>query len=176
MLNNISSVVFLDLLPTVEQTLNWEDTLGVKKPPSCNLMAACCSVATPSVPVPELLKQAAMGDETCRDFLSVFLPHASHQAARDFYKIQPEHVDRVLRKVKGRLTKKELNEEDIVFYHCRNLGDNGLCQIYEDRPQFCRDYPANPTAILVKGCGYENWVDECKQVLATLGYEIVDDE
>lgn len=152
---------------------SWEKILGVTKPQCCNLKAACCSVAVPSVPVDALFAQAAAGDETCRDFLSVFIPHESPEAAKAFYTQDPEHVTRVLNIVRNRKTKASLSENDVVFYHCRNLGENNLCQIYEDRPAFCRDYPASPMAILVKGCGYESWVEACKQKLASLGYEIV---
>lgn len=136
-------------------------------------MAACCSVAVPSVPLEQLFLLAAQGDETCRDFLSVFIPHKSHEAAKRFYKTAPEHVDRVLRLVQGQKTKASLQTRDVVFYHCRNLGPDGLCRIYEDRPAFCRDYPSSPMNILVKGCGYEAWVEACKEKLAELGYEIV---
>lgn len=158
-----------------QDELDWEKLLGVPKPPTCNLKAACCSVATPSVGMDELLKQAANGDETSRDFLSVFIPHESHDAARAFYSEQPEHIDRMLRIVRSRRTRQTLDEKDISFYHCRFLGDDKLCQIYEDRPTFCRKYPASPMSILVKGCGYEPWVDSCKKKLLELGYEIVEE-
>ena len=152
----------------------WDRILGVPKPSSCNLKAACCSVAVPSVPVTELFRLAAAGDETCRDFLSVFLPHASPQAAKDFYPEGPEHIDRVLSIVRKGKTKTEVAESSVVFYHCRFLGENRLCRIYEDRPQFCRTYPASPMSILIKGCGYESWIEACKQKLAELGYEVVE--
>lgn len=152
---------------------NWEEILGVPKPKTCNLKAACCSVATPSVPVPQLLSLAAGGDETSRDFLSVFLPHASHVAARTFYHEAPEHIDRVLGIVRRQKTKVSLSESDVVFYHCRYLDEARRCRIYEDRPTFCRDYPASPMSLLIKGCGYEEWIQACKDKLAGLGYEIV---
>jgi len=151
-----------------DNELDWEKLLGVPKPKMCNLMAACCSVATPSVGADELLKQGAAGDETSRDFLSVFIPHESHEAAKAFY-----HIDRMLAIVRSRKTRQGLAEKDIVFYHCRFLGEDRRCQIYEDRPTFCRKYPASPMSILVKGCGYEPWVDSCKKSLLQLGYEIV---
>ncbi len=151
----------------------WEAILGVPKPAGCNLKAACCSVAVPSVPVWELFQKAAQGDETSRDFLSVFVPHASHQAARAFYPEDPSHIDRVLAMVTQQKTRAAMQAQQVVFYHCRNLGADRRCQIYEDRPAFCRDYPASPMALLVKGCGYQSWVAACKTRLAELGYEIV---
>ncbi len=155
---------------------SWETLLGVPKPNSCNLKAACCSVAVPSVPVWELFSKAARGDETSRDFLSVFIPHATHQAAKTFYPEDPSHIDRVLHMVNVQKTKAALQAHQVVFYHCRNLGADRRCQIYEDRPSFCRDYPASPMALLVKGCGYQSWVAACKTKLAQLGYEIVGEE
>ena len=155
-----------------EKPFDWEEILGVYKPHTCNLRAACCSVSTPSVPVDELMKMAADGDEFSRDFLSVFLPHANHQAARDFYPEQPDHIDRVLEMVSGQNTKVKMDPESVVFYHCQYLGENRLCQVYEDRPAFCRKYPSSPLNILVKGCGYEGWVASCKAKLLSLGYEV----
>jgi Fe-S-cluster containining protein len=155
---------------------SWETLLGVPKPRSCNLRAACCSVATPSVPVDELLRRAAEGDETCRDFLSVFVAHLSPEAAKAFYHEDPSHIDRVMRLVRAKSTRVSMDEADVTFYHCQYLDENRRCQVYEDRPTFCRDYPASPMAILVKGCGYTEWVEACKQALAALGYEIVSSE
>ncbi len=151
---------------------SWESILGVKKPACCNLRAACCSVSTPSVPVDEMLKLAAQGDETCRDFLSVFIPHRSHEDARAFYPEDPSHIDRVLSIVNNQRTRVKLEAQDVTFYHCRYLGEDRRCQVYEDRPTFCRDYPNSPMAILVKGCGYTDWVEACKQKLAQYGYAI----
>lgn len=153
---------------------SWETILGIPKPASCNLMAACCSVAVPSIPVDELFEQAAQGNETCRDFLSVFIPHLSHEAAKDFYPEQPEYIDRILARVATQSTKAQLEPESVVFYHCRYLNEERHCTVYEDRPQFCRDFPSSPMNILVKGCGYQGWVDACKEKLRQLGYEVVD--
>lgn len=152
---------------------SWEAVLGVPKPSHCNLKAACCSVAVPSVPVWELFQKASQGDETSRDFLSVFIPHPSPEAAKAFYPQDPDHIDRILRIVRQQKTKASLQTQEVVFYHCRNLDSDGRCQIYEDRPAFCRDYPASPMALLIKGCGYQSWVEACKAKLAELGYEIV---
>jgi Fe-S-cluster containining protein len=153
---------------------SWEEILGVPKPQGCNLKAACCSVAVPSVPFEQLFRLASQGDETCRDFLSVFIPHPSTEAAKAFYPEGLEHIDRVMAIVRNQKTRSEVKAEQVVFYHCRFLDEQRRCQIYEDRPQFCRTYPASPMSILIKGCGYESWVEACKQKLASLGYEIVE--
>lgn len=154
----------------------WDTLLGVPKPACCNLRAACCSVATPSVAAKDLLAKAAEGDETSRDFLSVFLPHANHAAARAFYTEDPSHIDRVLALVGQQATRASLSPEDVVFFHCRYLGPDRRCQVYDDRPTFCRDYPASPMAILVKGCGYAAWQQTCRDKLRQLGYEVVGDD
>lgn len=161
---------------TQEEPLKWDELLGVPKPPCCNMRAACCSVAVPSIPVKEMLSGSAEGQETCRDLMNCFIPHESHDAARAFYHEQPDHIDRVLKLVAAQSTKTQQDVEDVVFYHCRYLGEDRMCQVYEDRPTFCRDYPVSPMAILVKGCGYEPWVDGCKSKLRELGYEIAGGE
>jgi Fe-S-cluster containining protein len=152
---------------------NWEELLGIPKPKACNLKAACCSVATPSIPVAQLLQRAAEGEETARDFLNVFVAHASVEAAKAFYPEDPTHMDRVADMVTGQATKGSLNASDLVFYHCRYLGEDRRCQVYEDRPEFCRTYPASPMALTIKGCGYTAWKLACALKLKELGYEIV---
>jgi Fe-S-cluster containining protein len=154
-------------------TPDWEGVLGIPKPSCCNLKAACCAVSTPSVPAKDLLAMAAAGDETARDFLNVFIPHANHAAAKAFYPEDPSHIDRVLEMVLARNTSVALTPEEVVFFHCRYLDEERRCQVYEDRPQFCRSYPASPMAITVKGCGYNSWKQACASKLKDLGYEIV---
>lgn len=49
-------------------------------------------------------------------------------------------------------------EDGLLRFSCRNLGGDGRCQIYSDRPDFCREYPI-PEMIefggaLLPGCGY----------------------
>lgn len=41
---------------------------------------------------------------------------------------------------------------------CNYIGDDNLCQIYENRPQACKDFPASPFEGLPDGCGYEGWI------------------
>ena len=155
---------------------SYEAILGVPKPPCCNLKAACCSISTPSIPAAQLFEAAAHGTlpekSTAQDFLSVFVPHKTHQAARDFYPEDPSHVDRVLALAAGSDLKATITPDEVVFYHCRYLDEQRRCKVYEDRPEFCRNYPTSPMNLLVKGCGYEAWARQCRDKLRTLGYAV----
>ncbi|MEB3245633.1 MAG: YkgJ family cysteine cluster protein [Vampirovibrionales bacterium] len=155
---------------------SWEAILGLPKPATCNLKAACCSVATPSLPVDELIARAVAGDATCRDFLNVFVPHLTPEDAKAFYPEGEAHIDRVLNLVQNAATRGQTQASRVVFYHCQYLGADKRCQIYEDRPTFCRTYPTSPLNILIKGCGYESWAQACKAKLRALGYETAEDD
>ena len=41
---------------------------------------------------------------------------------------------------------------------CNYIGEDNLCQIYENRPQACKDFPSSPFEGLPEGCGYEGWI------------------
>lgn len=151
----------------------WEAILGLPKPKTCNLQAACCAVSTPSLPPGELLAAAALGDETARNFFSLFIPHVSHEVAQAFYPEEPQHIARVCKIVKARATRNAMETDELVFYHCRYLDEQRRCRVYEDRPTLCREYPVSPMNILVKGCGYEDWAQACRKKLKTLGFEVV---
>lgn len=95
-------------------------------------------------------------------------PYANHEAARH---VAPGLVDRTL---KAALKQPEVFQnpaEDIVFYHCRYLGADNRCQVYEDRPGFCRDYPDTPFVVFAPGCAYENWGAQCRTAFNQLKQE-----
>ena len=37
---------------------------------------------------------------------------------------------------------------------CKNLGSNRRCKKYAKRPRFCRDFPNDPSAEIITGCGF----------------------
>ncbi len=41
----------------------------------------------------------------------------------------------------GLIYKETIFEEEVILFECSYLGADGLCGDYENRPQFCRDYP-----------------------------------
>ena len=63
-------------------------------------------------------------------------------------------------------------EEDIVFYHCRYLGEDNSCTVHEDRPQFCRDYPDTPYVVMAPGCAFEPWAARCKTTMDEMRTEV----
>lgn len=50
------------------------------------------------------------------------------------------------------------DENNMLVLTCKNLTNNGLCSIYNKRPNFCKNYPAkiiNYNAEMIDGCGYK---------------------
>ena len=143
----------------------FERELGLPKPQCCSL-GACCKLASPSTPFYTLFEKAARGEEFARGFLSIMVPYASHEAARQAH---PEHaglIDRTI--VAARKSEKFVSDEDVVFYKCRYHLENNLCGIHEDRPQFCRDYPESPYVVMAPGCVFEDWASACKDKIESI--------
>lgn len=136
----------------------FEKELGIPLPQCCS-HGDCCKGASPSKPFHQLLKRAAAGDEFARGFFSIMEPYASHEAARQ---VVPGLVDRTLAAAR-KSQEFENNEEDVVFYHCRYLQADNKCGVYEDRPQFCRDYPDTPFVVFAPGCAFESWGTACRE-------------
>lgn len=135
--------------------------------PECGMCGTCCLCATPSVSYKELLKRAAEGDKFARDFFSVFIPYPNLDAAR---KISEELVDRTLESCKtGR---NGIPEDELVFYHCRHYHFEKKCLIYQDRPQFCREFPGNPFTFMTKNCSFYEWGKKCKIKYKELNKEL----
>jgi hypothetical protein len=84
-------------------------------------------------------------------------PYASHREAE---KVVPGIVERSLRAV--RKLKDFQGEQDVVFYHCRYQTADNKCGVWEDRPQFCRDYPDTPFVVMAPGCAFEGWGQACR--------------
>ncbi len=131
--------------------------------PSCCSHGACCKGASPSVPYHQLWAKAAAGDAFARGFLSIMEAYPSHEAARA---VVGTLVDKTLAAAEKQET--FAGPEDVVFYHCRYLNADNRCGVYEDRPQFCRDYPDTPFVIMADGCAFAPWAAACKQQFALL--------
>ncbi len=136
---------------------SWVKATGIPLP-TCKMQGCCCRGASPSTPFFKLLEKAADGDDFARNFFSIFIPHQSHEEAR---KVVPGLVERTLKAAEK--DKGFNNEADVVFYHCRFIGDDNKCQIWEDRPQLCRAYPDTPFVVFAPNCAFEPWAKEAKK-------------
>lgn len=141
----------------MSDSLPLETIFGLPKPTCCST-GDCCKGASPSVPFYRLWEKAAAGEEFARNFLSIFEPYPSHEAAKA---VVPGLAERTLQ---AAAKSADFNgPEDVVFYRCRNLLPNNLCGVHEDRPQFCRDYPDTPFVVMAPGCAFEDWGQQCRQ-------------
>ena len=132
---------------------NYEDTYLARRPQElCNMCGRCCRVVTTSKPYDELLKLQAENDEGACEFLRIFVPYPSIEAAR---KVDAEVVDNVIELLKE---DNNYDENKLTFYGCKYLLDNNLCSIYEERPVLCKHCPATPWSIVPPGCGFEGWL------------------
>lgn len=144
----------------------FEKELGIPLPKCCSL-GSCCKGASPSTPYRKLLKRAVDGDDFARGFFSIMVPYPSHEAAEQ---VVPGLVERSLKAAK-KLDDFQ-NPDDLVFYHCRYQTADNQCGVWEDRPQFCRDYPDTPFVVMAPGCAFESWGQACKEKYQALKSEV----
>jgi Fe-S-cluster containining protein len=89
------------------------------------------------------------------------------KCCKDIYLI---HHDRTIESIEEFETLKPDNPEyqhfipvqttpDGVQFQCKHLSSENRCQIYANRPDFCRKYPSEKTLLLggqlAKGCGFQ---------------------
>ncbi len=118
----------------------------------CNMCGRCCRLATTPVPYDELLKLVEEGEQGAIDFLSIFEPYPSIEAAREQ---DPTAVDNIIHELKE-FGKYE--EDKTTFYRCKYISDDNLCGNYENRPELCHRFPSSPYAVVPPGCGFEGWL------------------
>jgi Fe-S-cluster containining protein len=121
----------------------------------CKRCGRCCKTSTTSVPYEELLKLKEQGNESAADFLNVFEPYPSIEAARED---SPDVVDNIVSYINN-----PSDMEKLTFYRCKHLLENNLCEKYEARPELCDAFPASPWAVIPPECGYEGWLFQEKE-------------
>jgi len=122
-----------------------------EKPDLCHKCGKCCRSATTYHTYETLQQMVKDGHKEATDFLEVFEPFPSIEEAR---KAVPDQVDQVLQQIEGR---QDMRVEDVTFYHCRYVSEEGLCTIYERRPNCCRVAPQHGWDMMPPGCGFEGW-------------------
>jgi hypothetical protein len=100
---------------------------------------------------------AANGVQDAIDFLSVFKPYDSIEDAR---LVEPDQVAQVLKEVEQR---PDMKVEELTFYYCEHVTEEGLCGIYERRPRCCQDAPGHGWSVMPPGCGFEGWQFEQRE-------------
>lgn len=126
-------------------------------PDLCHKCGNCCRSATTYHSHKKLMEMAEAGDKEAIEFLEIFEPYESIEAARD---VVPEQVEQVLRIAQ---TSTQIPFEEVTFYHCRYVSPEGLCGIYERRPRFCREAPGHGWSAMPPGCGFEGWQFEQRE-------------
>ncbi len=126
-------------------------------PDFCHKCGRCCRSATTYSSYTKLQEMVANGDKEAVDFLEIFEPYESIEAARA---VVPDQVEQVLNIVASR---DDMKLEDVTFYHCRFVTAEGLCGIYERRPRCCREAPAHGWSAMPPGCGFEGWQFEQRE-------------
>lgn len=134
----------------------------------CKMCGRCCRVATGAKPYAEILKLAEEGNQGALDFLGLFDPYPSIEAARE---VDALIVDNIIRHYNG---------DDLTFYRCKYIQDDGLCGNYLNRPPVCRHFPSTAWAVAPPGCGFEGWLfwkqEEEKQHVRLAKEELLDME
>jgi Fe-S-cluster containining protein len=114
-----------------------------------------------------LLVQAAKGDCVARAFLNQYQPYPSLQEA---ITQAPDAVAASQEVAKQRGD----DAEALVFYRCIYLQGKNQCQIYEDRPALCREFPESPFGAIPKCCGYYPLKQDCQRKIQTLREELAE--
>jgi len=123
----------------------------------CLMCGRCCRTVTAPISYDELKQLVNDGDEGAIDFLEIFEPYDSIEAARTS---DERTVNNVLQAIQ---TDDILTKTDITFYKCKHLLENNLCGIYENRKELCDRFPSSPWAIIPPGCGFEKWLAEKRE-------------
>ncbi|MEM0950812.1 MAG: YkgJ family cysteine cluster protein [Cyanobacteria bacterium P01_H01_bin.74] len=139
----------------------------------CKQRGMCCKMATftGSLSIQEI--QAILADpthekhESAVDFLHIFEPYDSQETVKE---IAPEFLNRVRDKA---IEKGKTNLDEITFFKCKLVLEDGRCGVHEDRPAGCRQYPVPfKDTLYHPGCGFEkkgieNW-KKIEGILETL--------
>lgn len=138
----------------------------------CKMCGKCCKLATASKSYEELLSLSKEGDIQAQDFLKIFEPYPSRQAAIDAF---PDVVENIIKYLDD-----PEKSENLTFYKCRHILDGNLCSIYNERPDVCKYFPLSPWAVVPPGCGYEGWLfqkrEEKKQKIRKMKEQKIDFE
>jgi|GEM_PF-862894 len=145
----------------------FEKELGIPLPKCCNT-GACCKGASPSTPYHKLMARAADGDEFAQGFFSIMVPYLKREEAE---KVVPGVVERTLLAAQKQPEEFQ-TDADVVFYNCRYQTPDNKCGVWEDRPQFCRDYPDTPFVVMAPGCAFEPWAAACKEKYSAMKAEV----
>jgi len=135
-----------------------EDSPKAPLPDLCHKCGRCCRSATTYNSYVKLQDMAANGNEEAIRFLEVFEPYESVEAARQ---VEPEQVAHVVDIVTNN---PDMSLEELTFYHCRFVTPEGLCGIYETRPNCCRRAPMNGWSAMPPGCGFTGWQFEQREM------------
>ncbi|MCA9788831.1 MAG: YkgJ family cysteine cluster protein [Cyanobacteria bacterium HKST-UBA06] len=127
-------------------------------PDLCHKCGRCCRSATTFNSYPKLLELVEQGDQEAIDFLEIFEPFDSVEQARA---VVPEQVQRVIDEVSHR---KDMHLDELTFYHCRYVTEEGMCGIYERRPRCCSEAPYHGWSMMPPGCGFEGWQFEQREM------------
>ena len=141
---------------------SYEENYLSERPQSlCKMCGKCCRLSTTSTPYEKLKEMAKEGNKGAINFLSIFVPYESIEAAR---KVDNTTVENIINLLKA---DNNYNENNTTFYHCKYLRDDNLCSNYENRPTLCMHFPSTPWAIVPPNCGFEGWLfwkrEEIKQ-------------
>jgi len=133
---------------------SYEENYLKKRPQSlCKMCGKCCRVVTNTKHSYSEIKRLSLeGNEFAKDFLKIFEPYPSIEAARA---VDAGIVDNIITRLKD---DNNYHEEKMTFYKCKYLLPNNMCSIYEERPTLCIHCPSSGWVITPPGCGFESWL------------------
>lgn len=133
---------------------SYEENYLKKRPQSlCKMCGKCCRVVTNTKYTYSEIKQMAKEDnDFAKDFLKIFEPYPSIDAAKS---VDAGTVENIIEHLK---MDEKFNEKELTFYKCKYLLENNMCSIYEERPTLCIHCPSSGWVVVPPGCGFEGWL------------------
>jgi len=160
--------------PNTQLRLAEEVALLLKLPQHlCKQRGMCCRVATFRGSLSHEQIGAMAADPShplymhARDFHSIFLPYPDEAAVRAI-------ADGFVERVRKQTADNGGDPDNISYFHCKYVQEDGRCGVHEDRPTGCRAYPfPHESTVYHPGCGFEqrgveNW-NRISEILVTLG-------
>lgn len=153
---------------------SYEDNYLKKRPQNlCKMCGRCCRVVTNTdYTYQQLQNIAAEGDSAAKDFIKIFEPYPSIEAAK---KVDAEVVDNIIKRLKA---SNKYDENTLTFYKCKYILPNNMCSIYEERPKLCIYCPSSGWVVTPPGCGFNAWLflkrEEDKQKVRKAKEELLD--
>ncbi len=123
----------------------------------CKKCSLCCKIIIPKYNRDELHKRALNNDEEAKLFFNFFKKYKDIDSA---WKVAPEYIEYILESLKA---KPYFDIKLLDVYSCSYITIDNICSIYEERPDFCKNFPYSGWETVPKHCGFQGRLFEARE-------------